>query len=130
MAAIHDRTRQCRPKRSRNGIGTTTGWVSRGQECCTDHFIGAFQRSVEVGIDKGCEAATCLQTHIRGLRTRLGMAQRMAARKERDIPETESDIALMKKLVEVGNRLRGYTELGIRVYVTTTNGEFDLLRTE
>ena len=79
---------------------------------------------------KDAKQQLVLQTQIRGLRTRLGMAQRMAVRKERDIPETESDIALMKKLVEVGNRLRGYTELGIRVYVTTTNGEFDLLRTE
>ncbi|MDZ4821247.1 MAG: hypothetical protein SGJ20_19985 [Planctomycetota bacterium] len=71
-----------------------------------------------------------LQVQVRGLQTRLNRAQQMISRKERDIPDTQHDIALMKKLVEVGNGLRGYTELAIRVGVKTTNGEFDLVRTE
>ena len=71
-----------------------------------------------------------LKIQIRGLQVRLNRAQQTIGRKERDIPDTEHDIELMKKLVAVGNRLRGYTELGIRVGVKTANGEFDLLRTE
>ena len=34
---------------------------------------------------------------------------------EKAVPETEQDLALMKKLVDVGNKLRGYAELRLRV---------------
>lgn len=71
-----------------------------------------------------------LRNQLRGLQSRRNREDAKIKRKERSIPETESDIEIMKSLAEVGNRLRGYAELKIRVGVRTSNGEFDLLRTD
>jgi hypothetical protein len=71
-----------------------------------------------------------LAVRTRGLQTQEVTANRAVAREEKAIPETEKDLANMKQLVEVGNKLRGHAELRLRVSVKTGGGEYDLVRTD